>query len=224
MGCFNFTRSFRPGAENRKPDALSHHLGKEEVEVQPETILPTSCMVAAVTWHIEEEVRAAQLNQPDPGNGPPERLFVPDAVRSSVGTFLQAHLPPWSNTHLNPHSPAILVSNDGGGYSGFCLPVCAQNNVSTQPSPGLLHPFPIPGWLWSYIALDFDTGLPASNGYTVILTVIDLFFKFSHFIPLSKLPTARFDSTAFPLMWYRDGAHKNLCCLEVFLCLHWGFC
>ena len=39
--------------------------------------------------------------------------------------------------------------------------------------------------------MDFVTGLPASHGNTVILTVVDRFSKTAHLIPLPKLPTAR---------------------------------
>lgn len=44
---------------------------------------------------------------------------------------------------------------------------------------------------WSHIALDFITGLPPSAGKTVILTVVDRFSKSAHFIPLTKLPSAK---------------------------------
>eukprot|EP00063_Salmo_salar_P054628 XP_014029463.1 PREDICTED: uncharacterized protein LOC106586555 [Salmo salar] len=44
---------------------------------------------------------------------------------------------------------------------------------------------------WSHIALNFVTGLPPANSYSVILTIIDRFSKVAHFIPLSKLPSSR---------------------------------
>lgn len=49
----------------------------------------------------------------------------------------------------------------------------------------------MPSRPWSHIALDFVTGLPASNGNTVVLTVVDRFSKAVHFIPLPKLPSAK---------------------------------
>ena len=48
----------------------------------------------------------------------------------------------------------------------------------------------IPGRPWSHIALDFVTGLPASQGNTTILTIVDRFSKMVHFAALPKLPSA----------------------------------
>ncbi|XP_064820261.1 delta-type opioid receptor-like [Oncorhynchus masou masou] len=68
--------------------------------------------------------------------------------------------------------------------------ICARNKTSNKPSSCLLRPRPIPSHPWSHIALDF-TGLPPSSINTGILTIIDRFSKAAHFIPLSKLPSAR---------------------------------
>ena len=38
--------------------------------------------------------------------------------------------------------------------------------------------------------LDFVTGLPPSNHFTTILTIVDRFSKAVHFVPLIKLPSA----------------------------------
>lgn len=68
--------------------------------------------------------------------------------------------------------------------------VCARGKASHRPPAGLLRPLPTPGRLWSHIALDFVTGLPPSEGNTVILTIVDRFSKAAHFIGLPKLPSA----------------------------------
>ncbi|KAM9745773.1 uncharacterized protein ACNS7B_010000 [Menidia menidia] len=39
--------------------------------------------------------------------------------------------------------------------------------------------------------MDFITGLPPSEGHTVILTVVDRFSKMVHLVPLPKLPSAK---------------------------------
>jgi len=68
--------------------------------------------------------------------------------------------------------------------------------MHTHPQ-GLLHPLPIPAsaWqnicldfiagAWQNISLDFIEGLPKSEGYIVILVVVDRFTKYAHFIPLN---------------------------------------
>lgn len=69
--------------------------------------------------------------------------------------------------------------------------VCCQHKASSRPSAGLLHPLSVPRCPWSHISLDFITGLPVSQGNSVIMTVVDCFSKGCHFIPLSGLLSAR---------------------------------
>jgi hypothetical protein len=69
--------------------------------------------------------------------------------------------------------------------------VCAQNKTPWQAPSGLLQPLPVPHHPWSHISLNFVTGLPPSDGNTVILMVVDRFSKAAHFIPLPKLPSAK---------------------------------
>lgn len=68
--------------------------------------------------------------------------------------------------------------------------ICARGKSSHQPLVGLLQPLSIPRCPWSHIALDFIMGLPASEGNTVIMTVVDRFSRSAHFVPLPKLPLA----------------------------------
>ncbi|KAI2650192.1 Transposon Tf2-9 polyprotein [Labeo rohita] len=69
-------------------------------------------------------------------------------------------------------------------------PTCNMTKSSHLRPAGLLQPLPIPQRPWSHITMDFVTDLPASNGFTTILTVIDRFSKACRLIPLAKLPTA----------------------------------
>uniref|UniRef100_A0A3B3HIS5 Integrase catalytic domain-containing protein n=1 Tax=Oryzias latipes TaxID=8090 RepID=A0A3B3HIS5_ORYLA len=81
------------------------------------------------------------------------------------------------------------MEKDVREYISACT-TCARSKTSTSAPAGLLHPLPTPNRPWSHLAMDFVTGLPPSNGNTVILTVIDRFSKMAHFIPLPQLPTA----------------------------------
>lgn len=69
--------------------------------------------------------------------------------------------------------------------------VCAHNKNTYRPPAGLLHPLPTPGRPWPLISLGFITGLPSSEGNTIILTIVDHFSKAAHLLlALTKLPKA----------------------------------
>ncbi|KAG1943781.1 retrotransposable element [Pimephales promelas] len=167
-----------------------------QVPIDPEGILPKGRVVGATIWGIERQVKRALSHTPAARACPSGLLFVPVPTRLAV---LQ-----WAHSAKlvgHPGVRGMLASirqrfwwptreRDTRRFVAACS-VCAQTKSGNSPPAGLLRPLPIPSRPWSHIALDFITGLPASAGKTVILTVIDRFSKAAHFIPLAKLPSAK---------------------------------
>lgn len=62
---------------------------------------------------------------------------------------------------------------------------------------GLLQPLPISELVWDNISIDFITGLPLSQGYDVILVVVNHLSKYAHFISLKHPYLARTMAESF---------------------------
>ncbi len=70
---------------------------------------------------------------------------------------------------------------------------CSECAISKSPRylpSGKLLPLPAPNRPWSHLGVDFITDLPASDGNTCVLVVIDRFSKSCRLLPLKGLPTA----------------------------------
>lgn len=82
--CFDFSVTYRPGSKNTKADALSRQhdvLGSGNTE---ESHLPETLIVAPVRWDIMTELEQANSQEPTPPECPPDRVFVPQALREKV--------------------------------------------------------------------------------------------------------------------------------------------
>nr|XP_051229268.1 uncharacterized protein LOC127347082 [Lolium perenne] len=62
--------------------------------------------------------------------------------------------------------------------------VCQLSKHEHNKTTGKLQPLPVPEVAWQDISMDFITGLPKSDGYDVIMVVVDRLTKFAHFVPL----------------------------------------
>lgn len=233
---FNFLLTYRPGSRNTKPDALSRQFSTEEPTPEPEPILSPACVVAAVSWEIKNIIKDAQKTQPDPGLGPPDRLFVPDSVRSEVLQWVHTSrftCHPGANRTLSLLQRYFWwpsMDKDTRSYVSACQ-VCARGKASHSQPSELLQPLQIPSRPWSHIALDFVTGLLPSQGKTTILTIVDRFSKAAHFIALPKLPTAKETADllvnhvvrlhGIPLDIVSDRGPQFTSCLEGILPIPW---
>ncbi len=141
------------------------------------------------------EITEAQVTDPPPAETPCNRTYVPQVLRQRVMQLVHSNP---SSGHPGIAATLQLLSNrfwwstlrtDTITFIQNCT-VCNTSKSPHQLPAGLLQPLPIPQRPWSHIAIDFVTDLPASQGHTTILTVIDRFSKACRLIPLPKLPTA----------------------------------
>ena len=74
-------------------------------------------------------------------------------------------------------------------YIKFCV-MCQRNKTEYLHPAGLLQPLEVPSSDWADIAMDYIERFPHVGGKTVILTVVDRFSKYAHFIALGHPYTA----------------------------------
>jgi hypothetical protein len=74
---------------------------------------------------------------------------------------------------------------------------CQRNKMEHLHPTGLLQPLQVPSTVWADVAMDFIEALPKVSGKSVILTVVDMFFKYAHFIPLGHPYMATLVAYAF---------------------------
>ena len=193
---FDFVLTFVPGSRNSRADALSRVFeGSSDSRSSDVTVLPEGVVVGGLEWEVVEQVRQALQGCQIPARLPAGRLFVPTALRSKVldwghASRLACH--PGvarSESFLRRYFWWPAMHKDIVRFVAACIP-CNRAKADHAAPAGLLRPLPLPSRPWSCIALDFITGLPVSQGCSVILTVVDRFSKQVHFIPLKALPSA----------------------------------
>lgn len=138
-----------------KPDTLTTVSGVGDGNfTRSESILSSCCLVGAVSWLIEEGVKAASQAHPGQSSFPDRLLFVPAHLRSEVLRW--AH---FSRLTCHPGVHRTLkflqhrfwwpaVAKDVQEFVSAC-PVCCQHKPSHPRPAGLLQPLSIPKRPWS---------------------------------------------------------------------------
>ncbi|KAF0889041.1 hypothetical protein E2562_021097 [Oryza meyeriana var. granulata] len=125
-----------------------------------------------------------------------------DLKRTFVFTFLGLVLVgPTLHVWYLYLSKLVTINGASGAIARLLLDqACAtcQKYKSDHLRPaGLLQPLPIPSSVWADVGIDFIEALPRVQGKTVILSVVDRFSKYCHFLPLAHPYTAESVAQAF---------------------------
>ncbi|RLN33026.1 putative retroelement [Panicum miliaceum] len=210
---FDFSVEYKPGTANAVADALSRR-DTTEAGAMLALSAPRFDFVARlrqaqltdpVLVVIQDDVRAGSRGAPwvivDDMVQYAGRLYIPPASplvqEILAATHEEGHEGVQRTLHWlrrDFHFPNMKqVVQD---YVRGCV-ICQRYKSEHLHPAGLLLPLPVPQGVWTDIALDFVEALPRVRGKSVILTVVDRFSKYCHFIPLAHPYSAESVAQAF---------------------------
>ncbi|KAK3545854.1 hypothetical protein QTP70_016092 [Hemibagrus guttatus] len=187
---FKFTISYRPGSKNVKADALSRIYGPDIASEDPEPVLPEKIFASPISW---SEGTLPESGAP-PGC-PPGLQFIPRSHRTSLIHATHVSL---GTGHPGIKGTLSLLQQrfwwprmavDVKRYVQGCRE-CAMSKSPRHLPAGKLLPLPVPNRPWSHLGIDFIVDLPASEGCTCVLVIVDRFSKACRLMPLPGPPTA----------------------------------
>ncbi len=189
---FHYTITYNPGHKNIKADALSRLHAPVEEEDPPESIIPESIFVCPIQWNPESAPSSNSSTTSLPGCPPgaqyvtrTQRTLLIHSAHSSLGT---GH--PGANATLSLLKDRYWWPNMDVTRLVQGCEECAKSKSPHHLPAGKLFPLLIPNRPWSHLGVDFVKDLPASDGNTGILVVVDRFSKSCRLIPLKHPPTA----------------------------------
>ncbi|WVZ77751.1 hypothetical protein U9M48_025578 [Paspalum notatum var. saurae] len=200
---FDFTVEYRPGRLNVVADALS----RRDAELLPAA--GAACAISGPTFSFIDDIRAAIREAPDAQRMVQRlqqgelqapwhledglllhaaRVYVPDHGDLRHQAILLAHAAGHEGVQKTLHRlrSDFYIPGDRTLVQDWvraCV-TCQRNKTETSRPAGLLQPLEVPSRVWADISLDFIEGLPKVGGKSVILTVVDRFSKYAHFIAL----------------------------------------
>ena len=203
---YDYTIMYRSDSSNKAADALSR-LPKSSSPTLMLLSVPCFTFLQELRRQLTQNTEFTQLRQSiltDPDAHPEfsvtndlilhkGRIWLPQALPFTTTLLSEYHLTPTSGHMGIAKTLARLTENfywkgirqDVERFIASCVD-CQHTKYETRKPAGLLCPLPIPSKPWEDLSLDFITGLPAFQGHTVILVIVDRFSKGIH---LAMLPT-----------------------------------
>jgi hypothetical protein len=214
---YDFEIVYKKGKQNVVADALSQK--DEDVEAflcAISIIQPDSIIEARDEWKNDEKMWTLIERLQQDSGASDTFTWKNDSLWYKDRLYL------CKNSQLKQKVLLELHTSPVGGHSGFlktyhrvkkdffwdglkadvqrfvaeCL-VCQQNKVETIKTPSLLQPLSIPSQRWEEVSMDFITGLPKSEGKSIIMVIVDRLTKYAHFCALSHPFKASTVATAF---------------------------
>ncbi|WVZ52497.1 LOW QUALITY PROTEIN: hypothetical protein U9M48_003551 [Paspalum notatum var. saurae] len=203
---FDFEVEYRPGRLNVAADALS----RRDVEL----LRPAagsrgggSPALSGPSFAFLDDIRRATATSPT-AVGSCRRLR--DGTLAAPWRLEDGLLLHGSHVYVPDHGDlrhqAILLAHSAGheGIQKTLHRLRAELGADVHDVPAeqdrdtaAVQPLEVPSQLWADISMDFIEGLPKVGGKSVILTVVDRFSKYAHFIPLGHPYTAASVARAF---------------------------
>jgi hypothetical protein len=203
---FDFSVEYRPGHLNTVADALSHRDSEVSLELS-DTAAAVAISRPSFTYIddvrratatapnaalLQEHLRAGELTAhwcQDIGLLLHDhRIFIPDIGNLHHQALQLAHGAGHEGVQKNLHRLRLdfYISGDRMLVQDWVRTsaVCQRNKTDALRPTGLLQPLEVPSQVWTDISMDFIKGLPKVGSKSVILTVVDHFSKYAHFIAL----------------------------------------
>lgn len=212
---FDYTIEYKKGSDNKVVDALSRVTGSELLVLAVSTTSSELLQAITQSWNSDPDVKFMKEQLKTDPTRTSQFTWTNGQLRRR-GRLVVGRVP-----QLRRDIMAFWHASAGGGHSGVEATlrrlltsfywkglrkdvhkfaqecdIYQRNKPDIAAYLGLLQPLPIPEVVWSQISMDFIDSLPKSNGFEVILVVVDRLSKYAHFLPLKHPYTPKLVASA----------------------------